>query len=104
MARKAIREEFVSRSRTLKAASRAMRQAFRARLARSSGSLVAGVFARGRVVDSSSDFLCAGDLRGISVRVFRLEVYSPSVKGWLQDCRVGEQRLEYAEESGWRVF
>src|SRR5579862_242590 len=37
MARKAMREELVSRSRTLKAASRAIRQALRARRARSSG-------------------------------------------------------------------
>lgn len=99
-----MREEFVSRSRTLNAASRAMRQAFKARLARSSGSLGAGVFARGPAVDSSSGFLCAGDLRGISVRVFRLEVYSPNVKGWLQGRRVRNHRLEYAEQGGWRVF
>jgi hypothetical protein len=50
---------------------------------------VAGILARGRAVDFSSDFLIAGDLRGISVRIFRLEVYSPNMKGWLQGCRVG---------------
>ena len=69
MARKAMREEFVSRSRTLNAASRAMRQAFKARLTRSSESVAADVFAaRGRAAVSSSGFLSAGDLRGISVQ------------------------------------
>src|SRR5215472_14854999 len=66
MARKAMREEFVSRSWTLKAASRAMRQALSAKLARSSGSLLADTLvARTRAEVCSSDFLRTGNFRGI---------------------------------------
>src|SRR5579871_885354 len=74
MARKAMREELVSRSRTLKAASRAMRHAFKERFARSSGLVDrarAGVGFAGRGVTAScsaSDFRIGEVLRGIELR------------------------------------
>src|SRR5882724_7485669 len=63
-----MREELVSRSRTLNAASRAIRQAFSARLARSSAPLgFAGAAGRGErgASSSTSTFRDVGDLRGI---------------------------------------
>src|SRR5579859_2091355 len=76
MARKAMRDELVSRSRTLNAASRAIRHAFSARRARSSaprnlGS--AGVLAGRRLgsASSPSGFRGAGVFRGIGRKVRR---------------------------------
>ena len=70
MARKAMREELISRSRTLNAASRAIRHAFRARRARSSAprSLVsAAVLAGTRFgsASSTSGFRDVGAFRGM---------------------------------------
>src|SRR5215470_1557747 len=75
MARKAMREELVSRSHTLNAASRAIRHAFNARRARSSTppafaaaeTLAADpLLERGRELDSSwCSSRCGGDLRDI---------------------------------------
>src|SRR6476646_9725665 len=100
MARKAMREEFVSRSRALKAASRAMRQALRASrerssdtLRRPSGLLVVDLVCAGRAAVSSSGTslfrICKG-LRGIENRDLsvQLEVYSRNVTGWLQACGI----------------